>query len=142
MKHSYEDIINLPYKKSSKRPNMPRANRAAQFAPFAALTGYDAAVREQARLTDKKVELDEYIKIDLNSKLCLIQSSINDKPEISLVYFQEDSLKDGGSYIRTTGHVKKIDEYEELIVMEDSREIYINDIVEINCELFSSGEYI
>lgn len=142
MKRLYEDIINLPYKKSSKHPNIPRANRAAQFAPFAALNGYDAAVREQARLTDKRVELDEYIKTDLNAKLCLIQRSINDKPEISLIYFQEDSLKDGGSYIRTNGQVKKIDGYEELIVMEDNRKIYIRDIVEINCKLFSSGEYI
>ena len=142
MKKSYEDIINLPYHKSSKHPNMPRASRAAQFSPFAALTGHDAAIREQARLTAKRIELDEYIKADLNERLCFIQEHIKDKSEVSIVYFQEDNLKDGGIYITATGFVRKIDAYEETVVMEDCRIIMINNIVEINCELFSTLENI
>jgi hypothetical protein len=142
MKNSYEDIINLPHHRSTTHPNMARANRAAQFSPFAALTGHDAAIREQARLTDKRVELDEYIKADLNERLCFIRKYIKDKPEVSLVFFQEDNLKDGGRYITATGVVKKIDVYEKIVVMEDGRVISINNIVEIDCELFSTLGYI
>ena len=141
MKNSYEDIINLPNHRSSKHSHMPRPNRAAQFSPFAALTGHDAAVREAARRTDKRVELDEYIKADINERLCIIQEYIKDKAEVSIVYFEKDILKDGGTYITSTGFVKKIDEYEELVVMEDGLKILINDIVKINCELFSSLGY-
>lgn len=138
MKNPYEDIINLPHHRSSKHPHMPRHNRAAQFSPFAALTGHDAAVREVARTTDKRVELDEYLKADLNERLCIVQEYIKDKPEVSIVYFEEDNLKEGGRYLTATGFVKKIDEYEELVVMEDGKKILIKDIFEIDCELFST----
>lgn len=138
MMNSYKDIINLPHHRSSKHPPMPRQARAAQFSPFAALTGHDAAVKEAARTTDKRVELDDYIKVDLNERLCIIQEYIKDKPEVSIVYFEEDNLKDGGTYQTFTGIVKKIDKYEDLVVMENGTEILINDIVKINCELFNS----
>lgn len=141
MKNLYEDIINLPHHRSSKHPHMPRFHRAAQFSPFAALTGHDAAVNEVARITDERVELDEYIKADLNEKLCLIQGYIKDKPELSIVYFQEDNLKEGGAYITATGYIKRIDEYHQLVVMEDGKRILIKDIFEIDCELFSSLGY-
>lgn len=141
MKNSYEDIINLPHHRSSKRPHMSRYDRAARFSPFAALTGHDAAVNEAARITDERVELDEYIKADLNEKLCIIQDYIKDKPEVSIVYFEEDNLKDGGTYLTDTGYIKKIDKYEELIVMENGKEILIKDIFEIDCEIFSSLGY-
>ena len=136
MNNPYKDIINLPHHRSSKHPYMPRYNRAAQFSPFAALTGHDAAVREAARTTDKRVELDEYIKVDLNEKLSIIQEYINCKPEVSIVYFQEDNLKDGGTYLTSTGFVKKIDKYDELVVMENGKKIIIKDIFQIDCELF------
>lgn len=141
MKNPYEDLINLPHHRSTKHPHMSRYNRAAQFSPFAALTGHDAAVREAARTTNKRVELDEYIKTDLNKRLCIIQEYIEDKVEVLIVYFEEDNLKDGGTYLTSTGFVKRIDVYEELVVMEDGMRILINDIVKINCELFSTLGY-
>lgn len=136
MKKSYEDIINLPRHRSSKHPHMKRQKRAAQFSPFAALTGHDAAVREAARITEKRLELDEYLKADLNERLSFVRKCLKDKPEISLVYFQEDNLKDGGTYITAAGNIKKIDEYKKSIVLEDGREILIENIVKIDCELF------
>lgn len=138
MKNPYEDIINLPNHRSSKHPQMPKQNRAAQFSPFAAFTGHEAAVREAGRITDKRVELDEYIKADLNERLSFLQKYLKDKPEVSIEYFEEDDLKDGGRYIRATGKLKKIDEYKKLVVMENGREIYIKDIFKIDCELFTS----
>lgn len=141
MKNPYEDIINLPHHRSSKHPHMARYDRAAQFSPFAALTGHDDAVNEAARITDERLDLDDYIKADLNERLCIIQEYIKDKPNVSLVYFQEDNLKDGGTYLTATGCIKKIDEYDELVVMEDGNAISINDIVNINCELFSNLGY-
>lgn len=137
MKNPYEDIIHLPHHKSSKHPHMSRYNRAAQFSPFAALTGHGDAVSEAARVTDKRVELDDYIKADLNERLGMIQEYIDKKSEVSIVYFQEDPLKDGGSYVKASGYVKKVDEYEGLVVMEDGRKILMSDMIEINCELFA-----
>lgn len=141
MKNPYEDIIHLPHHKSSKHPHMPRANRAAQFSPFAALTGHEDAVRETARVTDKRVELDEDIKASLNKKLGMIQVHMDEKPEVSIRYFQEDHLKDGGSYVKASGYVKKIDEYKGLVVMEDGREILMKDMIEIDSELFAGLRY-
>ncbi|HHX59437.1 MAG TPA: YolD-like family protein [Epulopiscium sp.] len=141
MNNPYEDIINLPHHKSSKHPHMPRHSRAAQFSPFAALTGHGDAVREVARVTDKKVELDDDIKIDLNKRLHIIQEYIDKKPEVSIIYFQEDHLKEGGSYVIASGYVKKIDEYEGLVVMGDGRKVLISDMIEIDCALFASLRY-
>lgn len=110
---------------------MPRQDRAAQFSPFAALTGHSEATREAARVTDKKIELDDDIKTDLNERLGMIQEYINEKPQVSIIYFQEDYLKDGGSYLVASGYVKKIDEYKALVVMGDGREILMCDIIEV-----------
>lgn len=140
MTGSYEDIINLPHHRSSKHPPMPRSNRAAQFSPFAALTGYDAAVREVARMTDRRVELDDEIKADINQRLCLIQAHISDQPHVSIVYFQADYLKEGGRYITATGPVRKIDTYEKLVVMQDGRKILMNDIIKVNAKLLCQQE--
>lgn len=120
---------------------MPRLGRAAQFAPFAALTGHGDAVREVARVTDKKVELDDYVKADISERLCMIQAYIDTRPEVSIIYFQEDHLKEGGRYVIANGYVKKIDEYEELVVMEEGKKILIRDIIEIDCGLFASLIY-
>ena len=119
---------------------MPRYKRAAQFAPFAALSGHDSAVNEVARRTDKKIQLDQYIKEDLNRRLSIIEEHIGDGEELSFLHFQEDKLKEGGRYIRSTGPVKKIDKYEGLVVMEDGEKINIEDIIEIKGELFRSME--
>ena len=136
MRNSYEDIINLPNHRSKTHPPMSNHDRAAQFAPFAALTGHESAVIEAGRKTEARVELDEYIKEDLNKRLCFIQDRIGDKVEVSMIYFEEDRVKSGGSYLTATGHVKKINEDYGLITMDDNREILIKDIIEINSDLF------
>jgi len=109
MTGTYDDIINLPHHVSVTRPHMTAVDRAAQFSPFAALTGYDAAIRETARLTDERVELDEYIKDALNKRLQIIAERMKEQPEITITYFQPDTKKSGGANITDTGTVKKID---------------------------------
>lgn len=131
----YDDIINLPHHTSNSRPHMSAHDRAAQFSPFAALTGYDAAITETGRLTDKRVELDEYRKADLNERLCKIQAQMDEQPEVSITYFQPDKKKSGGAYITVTGCVKKIDAYERTVVMQDDTNIPIDGIFEIEDEI-------
>jgi len=138
----YDDIINLPHYTSTTRPHMSAYDRAAQFSPFAALTGHDAAITETARLTDTRVELDEYSKADLNQRLCKIQDQMDEKPEISITYFQPDKKKSGGAYITTTGCLKKIEEYERAVVMQDDTKIPIDQIIAIDGELFGPIENI
>ncbi|MGN0335532.1 MAG: hypothetical protein ACI4DV_07725 [Lachnospiraceae bacterium] len=130
--HKYDDIINLPHHVSSTRPQMSIIDRAAQFSPFAALTGYDAAVKETERLTDERMELDESRKRILNEKLQMIAESLAEHPEITVTYFRPDEKKSGGAYVSYTGHIKKIDEYERTIVMTEGRKIPIEQIYEIS----------
>ena len=134
--HKYDAIINLPHPTSKKHPRMSMLSRAAQFSPFAALTGYDAAVKETARLTDQRVELDEYQKAALDERLQIIQEHLQERLEVSLTYFQPDERKDGGAYLTITGVVKKIDVYECCVVMMDKTTIPIYEIVGIEGELF------
>ena len=96
--HKYDDIINLSHHVSSRHPQMPMMNRAAQFSPFAALTGYDDAVRETARLTDEKIELDEYEKEELDRKIQWLGSHLDEHIPVSITYFQPDDRKAGGTY--------------------------------------------
>ena len=138
--HRYDDIINLPHHQSATRPHMSNYDRAAQFAPFAALTGYDDAVKETARLTDKKVELDEYSKDALNERLNMIQDAIDEQPEVSITYFLLDKKKSGGAYVTATDRVKKIDEYENIVLLQDGTKIPIDDIAEIVGEVFGALE--
>mgnify|MGYP001770050560 CR=1 FL=1 len=138
--HRYDDIIDLPHHQSATRPHMSNYDRAAQFAPFAALTGYDDAVKETARLTDKKVELDEYSKDALNERLNMIQDAINEQPEVSITYFLLDKKKSGGAYVTATDRVKKIDEYENIVLLQDGTKIPIDDIAEIVGEVFGALE--
>lgn len=132
----YDDIINLPHHVSKTRPRMPVADRAAQFAPFAALTGYEAAVKETARQTGKRLELDEYVKEALNEKLRIIADRLEGCPEISITYFLPDSNKAGGTYVTATGLVKKIDAYKQIVVMADGIKIPIEEISEIHGDIF------
>lgn len=140
MTGSYDDIINLPHHVSASRPRMSALDRAAQFSPFAALTGYDDAVKETARLTDERVELDESSKAALNERLLMIQGQLDDQPQVSIIYFQPDDKKAGGTYITATGCVKKIDEYERTAVMKDGTKISIDDIIKIDGDLFNSTD--
>ena len=132
MTKSYDDIINLPRHISATRPQMPAINRAAQFSPFAALSGYEAAIRETARLTDQRIELDEYIKDALSDQLRAIADRIEERPEIAVTYFQPDPKKDGGAYVTAIGTAKKINEYERLVLMSDGTTIPIAEIIRID----------
>lgn len=135
-KFQYEDIINFPHHVSTKHPHMKREDRAAQFSPFAALTGYEEAVKETARITDQKVELEEDATIRLNEKLAILNQYIQFQPKVTITYFQKDSHKSGGSYITKTACIKKIKEYERTIIFVDKSEIAIGDILEIESEIF------
>lgn len=128
---NYDDIINLPHHVSKKHPRMSLEARSAQFAPFAALTGYDEVIRETARLTNQRIEISEELKAILNEKLLLIKEQIHNKPNITVTYFVPDSKKDGGKYISVKGKVLKIDEYKQNIIFENKIKIPISDIIEI-----------
>lgn len=141
MTNKYDDIINLPRHISKTRPPMTIKNRAAQFSPFAALTGHDAAVKETARLTDDRVELDEYIKEPLNDRIQIIVCRLKEEPEISITYFQPDTKKDGGAYVTATGVVKKINIYERVILMDDGTEIIIDEIIRIEGKIFQGIQF-
>ena len=137
MNRNYDDIINLPHYVSKKRPQMSIEARSAQFAPFAALTGYDERVKETARLTDKKIELEDGQKEILNNKLLYILENINMKPEINFTYFVPDTKKSGGKYIDKTGIIRKIDMVEQYIQFTDKSKIDINNILSIESDLFN-----
>lgn len=131
----YDDMIPLPHPTSAKHPRMPAADRAAQFSPFAALTGYEAAIRETARLTDRRAELDEDAKAGLDRKIRLIADHLAERPEVSITYFLADRKKAGGAYQMATGAIKKIDDFQQVVVMMDGTLIPIDDIYEIESEL-------
>ena len=129
---NYDDIINLPHHVSASRPQMPMSDRAAQFSPFAALTGYDAAIKETGRLTDAKIELDDEGLNDLNMKFQLLLEHLDDEPEVKITYFKADEKKAGGVYLEAIGIVKKLDDFERLITMQDSAKIPMDDILDID----------
>ena len=131
MNSNYEEILHLPHHVSKTHPQMPMHDRAAQFAPFAALTGYGDAVSETARLTDRKIELDEYGLDKLNERLNWIGEHIHEHPEVSVTCFVADKKKAGGSYQTISGVVKRIDEYEKRLILQDGTKLPIEDILEI-----------
>ena len=138
MSGQYEDIINLPHHVSATRPQMSMSDRAAQFSPFAALTGYDAAIKETGRLTDEKIEMDEEALNILNMKFQILVDSLDDEPEVTFTYFKPDERKAGGAYIEVTGTVKKVDDFERLIVMQNGTKMPMDDILNIEGEIFAS----
>lgn len=138
--NKYDSIMNLPHHVSKTRPQMPMSDRAAQFAPFAALTGYDSAIKETGRLTDEKIELDEEALTALDMRYQLLIDALDDQPEVTITFFQADERKEGGAYLTVTGTVKKIDTYERLITMQDGSKIPMDDVLTIEGELFSALE--
>ena len=128
---NYEDIINLPHHISKKYPRMSLEARSAQFAPYAALTGYDEVLAETARITNRRIEIDENLKTIIDSKLQIIRENIKNKPLISVVYFVPDLKKNGGKYVTVNGNVKKIDEYRNVLVLDDSMEIEVKEIIQL-----------
>ena len=138
MKNDYSDIINLPHHVSKTRPQMPMSDRAAQFSPFAALTGYDDQVKEAGRLTDERIELDDGTISTLNDRLNYAVSLSDEQPEISVTYFKPDRKKNGGEYVTHTGVIKRVDEYERKLIFTDKTVIPIDDIYGIDGEIYSS----
>ena len=134
-KDNYEDIINLPHHTSLKHPRMTREARAAQFAPFAALTGYDDAIRETGRLTDKKIDLSNEEKLRINDKLQMINDNIKSHPKVTITYFEYDKKKEGGQYLTYIGNIKKIDMVDLTITLTDKTKININEIIDITEEI-------
>lgn len=132
----YDDIINLSHHISKKHPKMSMEDRAAQFAPFAALVGYEDAVEETARITTKRIELNEEERNTLDIKLQMLNEQIRIQiyPNVVIMYFVPDLKKDGGKYIKISGTVKKIDEYKQLIILDDKTEIPISEIISVNGE--------
>ena len=134
----YNDILNYQYPNPEIEKDFPdKILRAAQFAPFAALTGHDEAVKETARLTDSKIELDEYTKEELNRKLVFLQEHADDEPTATITYFVPDKRKSGGEYISLTRAVKKLKEFENVVVLTDDTEIPIQDILLIEGDIFN-----
>lgn len=127
----YDDIINMPHHVSSKRPQMSIEARAAQFAPFAALVGYDDVIKETIRLTSNKKDMNEALKDILDDKLQNLHNILEDRPIVTFTYFVPDERKDGGEYARITGIVKKIDSYNKIIKMQDGNIISIDEIFDI-----------
>lgn len=136
MKNDYSDIIDHPHYVSKTRPQMSELERAAQFSPFAALTGYDAAISETGRLTDEKIELGEETKAVLDMKQQYLLDMISDQPEITVTYFIPDTKKSGGAYVSVTGNLKRIDEYERLMLLTTGEKIPLDDIMDIESDLF------
>ena len=132
----YADIINLPHHELTTRRRMPRINRAASFSPFAALTGYDAKIKETGRMTDERIELDDSTVSELNDKLNFAVSKADEHPEITVTYFLPDKKKTGGAYITHTGVIKRIDEYERKVIFADKTAIPIDDIYGIDGDIF------
>ena len=132
MSNKYDDIINLPHHISKKHPQMTLEARAAQFAPFAALTGYDDEVKETARLTNRRIELDDEAKSILDNKIQIVLEQISQRPTVSITYFIPDTRKAGGEYVTITGIIKKVDGYNQVIVLENRTEIPINEIIDID----------
>ncbi|HEX3021401.1 MAG TPA: hypothetical protein VHP81_03305 [Lachnospiraceae bacterium] len=137
-KYPYNDIINLQHPISSNHMHISVYDSAAQFSPFAALTGYEGAIKETARLTDQRIELDEAAKTILDEKLGIIQEKLSRQQSVEFVYFRPDELKTGGAYISVRGIVKKIDKYESVVVMNDGTRIPIEEIVDIEGEIFQA----
>lgn len=138
MSSGYDDIINLPHHVSATRKPMPLANRAAQFAPFAALTGHGAAISETARLTSGKIELSPDELLELSRRLNFALANLSDRPEVAFTVFKIDSRKAGGCYVRMTGVIRKMDLHARLITLTDGRMIVMDDIVTIEGDIFKT----
>lgn len=136
MSGPYDDIIHLSHPTSKNRPRMSIHDRAAQFSPFAALSGHAAAIAETARLTDRKLELDEDTKAELDRRQAILLEHISERPEITVTWFRPDEKKAGGAYVTTTGRLKKIDEIECVLVLTDGARIPLEDVAGLESDSF------
>ena len=140
MEKKYEDMVYMPHHVSLRHPHMSRINRAAQFAPFAALTGYDAVIRETARLTDREIELTEWAKSDLDAQLRLLCQQLGQRPVIRVTYFLPDARKTGGQYITCTGIAAKLDSVRQLLILANGTEIPFENITALEGDIFTPKE--
>ena len=132
----YDDILHLLHPTSKRHPRMPIADRAAQFSPFAALTGHGAAIEETARVTERRIELDEDAKEQLDQTLQLLLERIAEQPEVTVTWFSPDKKKAGGQYHTATGKLKRIDTQESRLILTDGNQIPLEDLLEIRSESF------
>ena len=139
-RHPYEDILSVPRPTTHVRPPMSRQDRAAQFAPFAALTGHDAAIRETARTTQARRQLTEDEKLILDRKQQFLLEQVHQHPQVTVTYFQPDTRKAGGAYQVFTGHVRTLDTFRRLFRTMEGRDIPVDDIVDLESPLFSQLE--
>lgn len=137
--HRYDDMIDLPHHQSAERAHMPLHDRAAQFAPFAALTGHEEAIKETARLTDEKITLDETAIEEINEKFAEIAGKLPEKRTVAITYFKPDAKKSGGAYLTDVGTIKRIDETEKIIIMDNGIKIAMEQIVGIEDSLLTKG---
>ena len=139
MNHAYDDIIRLPHPTSRKHPRMSMEDRAAQFAPFAALTGFGGVIRETGRLTDKQVELGESDQVELERVLTFLDSQEEEHPMIKVTYFLPDTYKEGGTYVTVTGHLKRIDQVEGALLLWEGVRVPIQDIRSVGIDGLSQA---
>lgn len=135
---NYDDIINLPCPTSKRHPRMAMIDRAAQFAPFAALTGYDDAICETGRLTGTKLDLSDETKERIDIKINYLIDNMEENPEVTITYFVPDKKKAGGEYVTITDTIKKIDQYEHFLIMNSGAKVSLFEILSIESEIFNS----
>ena len=128
MNGPYDNIIDLPHPTSKKHPRMSMEERAAQFAPFAALTGFGGVIRETGRLTDRRVELGESDRVELERTLNFLDSQEEEHPAVQVAYFLPDARKEGGAYVTVTGRLKRIDQTKGMLLLQEGTQIPIRDI--------------
>ena len=141
MSGQYDDILRLPHPTSERHPRMPISDRAAIFSPFAALTGHSAAITETARLTQRRIELDEDSKARLDLKQQVLAAVIDRQPEVTVTWFQPDERKEGGSYVTAAGRLKKVDTLERALVLTDGTKIPLDDVLDIASEWLPPEAY-
>ena len=137
-KWPYEDIVNLPHHVSPTRPQMSRADRAAQFSSFAALTGHDAAVQETARRTASRIDTAEDQRYELDLKQQLLAQVLPSQPEVTVTYFVPDTRKVGGAYVSVSGRLKRIDSRRRVLLLDNGTEIPMDDVLELESPIFTS----
>lgn len=135
----YDDIIHLPHPTSARHPRMPIQERAAIFSPFAALTGHRAAIAETARLTERRMELDEDARVELDRRQQLLLEHGAEHPELTVTWFRPDERKDGGAYVTATGRLKRIDELERVLLLADGTSIPLKDVVGLESGCFQEN---
>lgn len=136
--NEYDDIINMPYIKSRTKPHMKLIDRAAQFSPFAALTTHSDAITETGRLTREPIILDEQSLQLLDSRFHILLERLCEFPTVTFTYFVEDLYKSGGEYVEATGQVRRVDNYEGAVILEDGRKIKMVDVISIVGDIFNT----